>query len=247
MNNIQSSSIEYIPQGFLSGFVQLVWFYKASKEKVYEILPDGCIDVVFELSENYTSCLVFGTTTQKQKFALRPRADYFGIRFKPGMARYFLAFPANELTNNYLTLENFLQIISDQLFEVDSFKNRLALIEGSMLNQVKYQNIGAAPIDHAVQLIQKHNGNVRLDYLSSQCNLSAKQLQRTFIKTIGVTPKTLCRIVRVRAVMHAIAELQIEEVNLAELACDMHYSDQSHMCRDFRLLTGYTPASFLIS
>ena len=246
--SIIKSNIEYIPHGSISDFVQLVWFYPTSKEKVYEILPDGCIDVVFELFENYTSCLVFGTTTQKQRFALKSEADYFGIRFRPGMARYFLAFPANELTNNYLALGNFLGVISDQFLEVDSFTNRLALITNSMLNQVKSHNVKVAPIDYAVRLIQKNNGNVRLDYLSSQCNLSTKQLQRTFIKTIGVTPKTLCRIMRVRATINAITKLQpTKEVNLAELAFDMHYSDQSHMCRDFRLLTGYTPASFLTS
>ncbi len=247
MNTIKSNNIEYIPHGFLSGFVQIVWFYKASEEKVYEILPDGCIDVVFELSENYTSCLVFGTTTQRQKFDLKLGADYFGIRFHPGMARYFLASPANELTNNYLALEDFLGVISDQLFEMDSFKSRLTLIENSMLDQVQSQNIKVAPIDYAVQLIQNSNGNVRLDHLSLQCNLNTRQLQRLFVKTIGITPKTLCRIMRVRATMNAITELKIAKLNLAELAFDMHYSDQSHMCRDFRLLTGYTPASFLTS
>ncbi len=245
---MESRSIECVPHKSISNLVGLFWFSKASPEKIYEILPDGCIDVVFELLAAHTHCLVFGTTTQKQEFAVKPEADYFGIRFQPGMARHFLTFSANELTNNYLPLESFLGVVRDQLFEAGSFKNRLALIENSILNKIRTQNIKTAPVDYAVQLIQNSKGNVGLEYLSSQCNLSIRQLQRVFIEDVGVTPKTLCRIMRIRA---AIDELrfarEIREINLAELAIDLHYSDQAHMCRDFRLLAGCTPTSLLLS
>ena len=240
---MESKNIEYVPNKSIGNLVKLFWFSKTSAGKIYEILPDGCIDVVFELLTIHTRCLVFGTTTQKQEFVIKPEADYFGIHFQPAMARHFLALSANELTDKHLPLESFLGVIGDQLFEVGTFENRLALIESSIVNKIQTQNIKAAPMDYAVQLIQNSNGNVGLDYLSTQCNLSARQLQRVFIEAVGVTPKTLCRIMRVRA---AIDELRFARgVNLAELAIDFHYSDQSHMCRDFRLLAGCNPTSFL--
>ena len=240
----QDSYLEAKPPQQISSFIELFWLGKNFCKEAYEILPDGCIDIVFELTPSLARCLVFGTTTCRLEFKLQKGANYFGIRFYPGMARYFLDFTANEVTNNHIAIERFLGVFPEQVFEAKDFKSCIELVESSLSQKIQRHDLSVqkSPIYKATKLIQQQFGNISLDELSLECNLSSRQLQRIFLENVGIAPKVLCRITRLKA---AIDQLKIiEKVSLAGLAADLNYSDQSHMYKDFQLLTGSNPNSF---
>ncbi|HYH46651.1 MAG TPA: AraC family transcriptional regulator [Thermoanaerobaculia bacterium] len=103
----------------------------------------------------------------------------------------------------------------------------------------------AAPLDDAVamvvdRLIRSH-GTARLDELAAEAALSPRQLRRRFRAAVGLSPKELARIRRLRA---AAASAAVEDRPWADLVADGGYADQPHLVREFRRLLGVTPGGF---
>jgi AraC-like DNA-binding protein len=70
--------------------------------------------------------------------------------------------------------------------------------------------------------------------------LSARQVERRFREAVGVSPKTLARIVRFQEVLRRTPG----ESASAEVALDSGYYDQAHLLRDFRDFAGVVPTLF---
>lgn len=71
---------------------------------------------------------------------------------------------------------------------------------------------------------------------------SARTIQRACLDTLGHGPKWLSRRVRLQEVALALATRPTEE--LAVIAADLGYTDQSHLTHDFRTATGITPDAY---
>lgn len=67
--------------------------------------------------------------------------------------------------------------------------------------------------------------------------VSYRQLQRDFVSVMGVTPKEYVGILRFNQVFKLL-----NEYNLTEAALNAGYWDQAHMIRDFKKMSGFTPA-----
>jgi AraC-like DNA-binding protein len=76
---------------------------------------------------------------------------------------------------------------------------------------------------------------------------SARRLHREITATCGYGPKLLQRIVRLQRTLRLARgrARTHRRPTLAMLALDAGYSDQAHMTRDFRDLTGFTPRELL--
>ena len=72
--------------------------------------------------------------------------------------------------------------------------------------------------------------------------ISERSLQRLTARRIGLGPKWLIQ----RRRLHEVAERLRgpEPPDLARVAADLGYSDQAHLTRDFRRVTGLTPGEF---
>jgi len=71
---------------------------------------------------------------------------------------------------------------------------------------------------------------------------SLSVIQRNFIKRVGISPKTLTRIVRANYLIDKIKENNV--INYQDLVFDGHYYDQSHFIKDFKAITGETPGFY---
>lgn len=81
--------------------------------------------------------------------------------------------------------------------------------------------------------------------LERRAGRSTRTLQRMFHRFVGVGPK---RIVLRSRVIDAVAALDRGDPrSFAELAADLGWFDQPHFIRDFRVVTGKTPAEYLRS
>ena len=72
-----------------------------------------------------------------------------------------------------------------------------------------------------------------------------RTVQRACIEPLGHGPKWLSRRVRLQEVALALASRPDEE--LAVIAADFGYTDQSHLTRDFRTTTGITPGAYRLA
>ena len=79
--------------------------------------------------------------------------------------------------------------------------------------------------------------------LSDVACLSTKQFGRVFTDYIGTTPKDFLRIVRMQRALYVLQ--QNPGSPFAQVAYECGFSDQSHMIKEFKLFSGYTPAEYL--
>ena len=71
----------------------------------------------------------------------------------------------------------------------------------------------------------------------------SKQFGRIFADYVGTTPKEFIRIVRMQ---RALSMLQQDAtIPFVQVAYECGFSDQSHMIKEFKLFSGYTPAEYL--
>lgn len=103
----------------------------------------------------------------------------------------------------------------------------------------------AAPLDAAViaavERIVRAHGTVAIAALAGEVALSPRQLRRHFQTAVGLSPKELSRVRRLRA---AAAAAVLSEQPWIEVAGDGGYADQAHLVREFRSLLGTTPGGF---
>lgn len=101
----------------------------------------------------------------------------------------------------------------------------------------------ATTVERAVEYIQARHGLVRVEQIAEHCATSARQLQRRFLRVVGVTPKHFAKVVQLNAVVAGLAGCA--PGNLHVFAADCGYYDQAHFIHDFQRLVGTHPLRFL--
>ena len=231
---------EHSPMVELSPFVECFWSVEASAVINTGVPPDGCVDIVFSPGFGLR---VVGAMTTEQRFTLDAGAQTVGVRFRPGMARAILRISPAEFTDTFVEIQDLWpqrgKELLTQLGELQSASHRIAALHQA----VKLPEAVINPVERAIQTICLTHGNVNLDDLASQANLSPRQFRRRCHEEAGLTPKHLCRILRFRRARQ-LARLS-PKTNWAKIAAEAGYFDQAHLIRDFHEFTGRTPMSVL--
>lgn len=228
------------PDAALSPFISHYWLSHNQTAASHAILPDGCIDVVFEIGAT-TACRAYGAATRQGECQVASGFHYLGIGIRPGQARHFLQLPAHCLTDGYLPITGMADLTAEALADDIASGHVFHRMDKAFCNWLARRPMHLDPVDWAVRNIDYCNGNARIDSLAIHVGLSQRQLERRFRDAVGLSPKTYAGIQRWR---HARALLQARpKLPLVAIAADAGYADQSHMNRDFRRLSGQTPLS----
>lgn len=101
---------------------------------------------------------------------------------------------------------------------------------------------GLARVTAAVALLE--DDPVRpIAEVAAELDLSHGHLNTEFTRLVGLTPRALARLLRMRALL---ARLDIEaEPSWTDEAARLGWFDQAHMIRDFKRHTGVTPTEYL--
>lgn len=94
----------------------------------------------------------------------------------------------------------------------------------------------------AARQIYQSFGKVRVAELAEELNLSPRTLERQFAQQVGVSAKTLARVVRFDE-----ANIRIRTnpgVPMADLTFELGFFDQAHLIREFKALSSMTPGAF---
>lgn len=79
--------------------------------------------------------------------------------------------------------------------------------------------------------------------IASDLGVSHAHLDREFTSVVGLTPRALARLLRVRRLLAGIDAQG--EIPWAGLAVDLGWYDQAHLIRDFKRHTGVTPTRYI--
>lgn len=220
------------------------------------ILPDGCVELILNFGERFSQ-------HQNNQRELQPRhflvgqmsgpilispngaVQMLGIRFHPGGTAPFLCVPMNELTDRIAELGSLSSELERELLlvseDLSSLSERTLAIESVLIARLLRGSFHSSAIKLAARIVESA-GCVSVDQLATAAGISSRQLERRFLREIGIGPKLLGRILRFQQVFRAVERV---DSAWASIAVECGYYDQAHLIRDFSQFAGQTPAVLL--
>jgi AraC-like DNA-binding protein len=254
--------IRHIPSPPLDTYIDYFYYLDGSmpyrREKV---LPTGWLDLEVNLGDaiqiydasgtkSVATCVdswwvgvwsTYGTVEWPLSIQL------IGIHFKPGGAYPFLKFPLSELHNQIVSadviLGHYAADLRERLYDAPIIQARFALLE-----QLLLAHLGEVPhelkaVRYAVAEITRQHGTLSIRALSDHLGFSQNYLVTQLKRMVGIAPKALARLHRLKHVLHSIDPTQ--PTDWALIAYQSGYYDQSHFNNDFRAFTGHSPTDYL--
>lgn len=168
-----------------------------------------------------------------------------GFRFRPAAAAAWLGAPATELLDQRLALDSLWGAKARHMAGSVRDNQRLADVIGSLETIVARCAPGRVSADASMRAAYDliwagpPAGVPLVPWLGRALAMSERTLRRRFDESFGYGPKTLDRILRHQRFLR-LSRLW-EGSSTAMLAAEAGYSDQAHLVRESRRLTGSTP------
>ncbi|HEX8197080.1 MAG TPA: AraC family transcriptional regulator [Pyrinomonadaceae bacterium] len=244
---MSSIYLEYSPSPRLNPFVASYWSLQVPEIKEpekYRVLPDGCIDLIFDNISRPLGVIV-GSMTKSVMVTLQPNARYFGVRFRPGGASSFLNISLKEIADTQIKSEDVWRNAYSEFSDVmdnKQVKRQIETVENLLEKQLSNNAIGNRKVQAAITLLNAHDGNYSVNMLSKTLEISRQHLNRIFTEAVGLNLKMFSRIVRLQAALKCARRAPVNDWAL--FALENGYYDQAHFISDFKDLTGVTPSNF---
>ena len=245
---------EHAPSAALADVVQCYWTSRSAgplaAAHTSRVLPDGCMDVIFDLGERERSgdaprSYVVGAMRTPLEVRMTGAVDILGVRFRPGGAAAFVRAPAAELTDRSVALREFWRRtaeLEERLHETPP-EARIRIVEDALLGRLADADAAPDPrIAHVSRQIERSGGSVPVKALHEAVGLTRRHLERIYLERVGLTPKNACRVARVQAALERIRANP--GTSLSRLALECGWYDQPHMNRDFREIAGASPTTY---
>jgi AraC-like DNA-binding protein len=222
----------------LRHLVRHYWYGAAASTDGYDILPDGCVDVVFALNSSRPRLFIYGSTTRNTRVSIDPQVPYFGVRFQPGCFRAFSRIPAHELTDRAQAPRSFCDVSAEQAMDLGDGARMSRFFDQRLSGFTRY------PLDArvltCVRQILRQGGNARVAQLARRSGASLRTLERAFSNEVGMSPKLFGRIARVQSALI----LMQRQTCLTRIAHELHYFDHAHFAKDFIAIVGVPPSQY---
>lgn len=258
---IQEDFRFYKPCKELQPYVRYYWVFKSNQPLNTLTFPIGCPQIIFhkqtplyipELGISQSEFTVSGQVNYPSHLYANGNVEMIVVVFQPYALRAFLNLPISLLHNQEVSgydLENKpLKQLAAQIFDCGNTGLCINLIEQWLLSRIadvltSKTAYNLKRISATIQQLFAMPANSVTELASTAC-LSKKQFERLFNELVGANPKEYARIVRFQKSLKLLQH-DSEDANLAQLAYQCGYADQSHFIREFKQFSGYTPLSLL--
>ena len=164
------------------------------------------------------------------------------VDMTPLAARRLFGVPMAELADGIVELDDlparWLAELTHRLADLASWPERFTLLDAAF-----GRRLGGVPTSAALGVawsrLAATGGAVAIADLAQQLELSRNGLHRLFMDGVGLSPKTVARLLRFEA---AVAAMQRGET-LADLAAAAGYFDQPHFNRECLAFAGESPTA----
>jgi AraC-like DNA-binding protein len=202
-----------------------------------EVWPDAGVDIIWHQGREP---LLAGADTGPLPASLEPGAVLIGARFRPGAAGPALCLPMYELRDQRVDLTDVRADLARELpgdLTPEVALRRLVEITREILLEGHPDPM----VTQGAERLRDTAGSV--DDVLNGSSLSARQLRRRFHAALGYGPKTLQRVLRFQLLIKLLNTGS--GASLASAAAQAGYSDQAHMTRECRRLSGKTPRELI--
>jgi AraC-like DNA-binding protein len=246
---------EIKPRYPLSRFVECFWTLEsdAPATNTERILPDGCVELILNFGAEFSQHCEGRQQLQPRNFLVGQMTgpilisptgavQLIGIRFHPGGTLPFLRLPLYEITDQVVELGGLSSRLERDLVHASSISDCLAekvIAVAEFLTGELSRHKHESRLMMLSARIVNTGGRVSVDQLANDAGISSRQLERRFLREIGLGPKLLGRIIRFQQVFRAVEQC---DAAWAAVAIECGYYDQAHLIRDFHQFARQTPA-----
>ena len=133
-------------------------------------------------------------------------------------------------------------VLLDRLVEQQTPLARVQVLRAYLRSRLPSLGTPHFGVTRAVDLLKSARGGISTESLAGTLGCTSRTLHRSMVNEVGLAPKHVARILRVR---HALSLLNTPYAQARDVAAASAYSDQAHMTREFRTLLGHTPIGLL--
>lgn len=260
--------LEVLPPPALRPFVRCLWLAEddCGAGEAERVVPDGCVDLVVHYGhsmlrrldgdaiEAQPGAVVAGQLRTATRLETTGAIGMVGARFHPWGAAPFLRESLNELTAQIVPLDAIWGHdgveLEERVHAAGDDATRLQLLTDALASRLLPDDEVGRSLREAVTWIDESHGAIAVSEIARRLQWSTRRLERHFLSTIGLSPKSLCRIERIQQVLRQLPAAgstagAAPGLRLAELALDAGYADQAHLAREFKALAGLSVTRYL--
>ncbi|MBC8032556.1 MAG: AraC family transcriptional regulator [Chitinophagaceae bacterium] len=208
------------------------------------------INLVTGEKEPFLRCTIRGPRTYC-KYFIRIKGDFrsFIIKFHPTGLYRLLRMPMQHFANIASDGKDItalpLEQMQARLAGAEGIEDCIGIVEPYLLQLATNLTQIPLTIENIAQAIFIKKGNVHITSLAEENNLSLRQLERNFLKEVGISPKIYSRMLRFEHLIKS--RIADPGTNWTSLALEAEYFDQMHLVKDFKHFLGIKPSAFIAS
>jgi len=236
--------------------IKCFWYNRGdfgAEASSFQVLPDGYAEIIFHFGggcsvvyngnlQPLPSPFMMGLLNAPVLFHTENRLEVIGVRCFPWTVFDLLGLPAVKASVHIFehpvarlqsTLNKWIQVgnIAEAIAEVKQYflHTRSQIAVDSMLFKA-----GIA--------MSKARGTMPVSEVAAAAHATVRTLERNFKQSSGHTVKDVSSLMRFEQVRNQLG--LYPDSNIAGLAHELGYTDQSHLSREFKRYSGTTPAAF---
>jgi len=247
---------EFEPPEELRDSIKCFWYNRRDPEELssgFEVLPDGYVEIIFYFgsicSRTYEGGLqplpspfLMGLLNQPVVFYTKNRLDIIAIRSFPWAVFDLLGLPSGK--DGARIVEHpvaRLQDMLNQLIHAGRIEEAVAQVKEYFLNARSGVAVDSMLFKAGVAM-REANGTMPVSQVAVAAHTTIRTLERKFKRSSGYSVKDVSALMRFEQVRNRL--WLYPHSNIAGLAHELGYADQSHLSREFKRYSGTTPGAF---
>ena len=247
---------EFMPPSALRDAIKCIWYNSrdyGEQQSNFEVQPDGYAEIIFHFGSGCSianngilqplpSPFMMGLLNQPAVFYTKNRLEIIGIRCFPWTVFDLLGLQPGK---------DGVRIFEHPIAQLQSFLNeciKAGKIEEAVI-QVKDYFLNAhariaidSMLFKAGVAMSEANGTMPVSQVAAAAHATVRTLERKFRQSSGYSVKDVSGLMRFEQVRNQL--WLYPNSNLAGLAHELGYADQSHLSKEFKRFSGATPAAF---
>jgi AraC-like DNA-binding protein len=248
--------LEFEPPDGLRDVIKCFWYNRedfGEGQSSFEVQPDGYAELIFHFgsgcSISYNGVLqplpspfMVGLLAQPVNFYTQGRLEIIAIRCFPWTVFDLLGLPSGK--DSVRIVEHpiaQLQPTLDECIQAGKIDEAIVQVKQYFLN-ARSQVAVDSMLSKAGVAMQEAAGTIPVSQVAEAAHATVRTLERKFKQSSGHSVKDVSGLMRFEQVRN---HLWLDpDANLAGLAYELGYTDQSHLSREFKRYSGTTPAAF---
>ena len=237
--------------------------WTATPSGTHRLVPDACLDLLWTSNAAIVLC---GPETTAWDFALPTGTTAVGVRFRPGRVTAVFDVDVSTLRDRRIPLEALAGRPAadalraaigaaagphERMQRLERFVDERLHRPGSARSGSARSGSagrGSACVDPWAERVLETLATApraTAGELAARLGTTTRQLHRRSLASFGYGTSTLARLLRFQRFVSLADAAPPGRRSLAAIAVEAGYSDQAHLTRDCRAITGHTPTAFL--